>query len=66
MLVSIVEVRVDRTTREVAHGDEISAIDASGRVVAVYPSDVPARDLADDMRILIRSTFKVLSSTLAA
>ncbi|GAC1303091.1 MAG: hypothetical protein NVS2B3_11910 [Vulcanimicrobiaceae bacterium] len=47
-------VRVDRATREIAHGDVISAIDGNARVVAVYPSDAPAADLAADMRALTR------------
>lgn len=41
-------VEVNPGTREIDHGDAIYAIDATNRVVLVYPPDAPAADLAGD------------------
>jgi protein SCO1/2 len=45
-------VAIDRTTRELSHGDAIYAIDATGFVVLIYPPNAPAADLAGDARKL--------------
>jgi protein SCO1/2 len=41
-------VKIDRVTREIAHGDAIYAIDATRSVVLIYPPDAAAADLAAD------------------
>jgi protein SCO1 len=41
-------VTIDRTTRELSHGDAIYAIDATRHVVLIYPPDAPAAGLAAD------------------
>lgn len=51
---SAYDVRVDAKTREIGHGDAISAVDANGRIAYVYPPDVPASDLAADLATLAR------------
>jgi protein SCO1/2 len=41
-------VAIERTTRELAHGDAIYAIDATQHVVLIYPPDAPPADLSAD------------------
>ena len=48
-------VKVDPTSREIGHGDEIHAIDRTRHVVLIYPPDVSASDLANDAARLATS-----------
>jgi len=41
-------VTIDRTTRELSHGDAIYAIDDTAHVLLIYPPSAPAADLAGD------------------
>jgi protein SCO1/2 len=43
---------IDARSREIAHGDEIYAIDDRARVLLEYPPDVAAADLASDAAVL--------------
>jgi protein SCO1/2 len=49
-------VAIDRTTRELSHGDAIYAIDSTSHVVLIYPPDATAASIAADAAKLTASS----------